>query len=144
MCDRPLGNGGRLAGRVTRWSWTIRRWCSARATGTGNPWRPFLDSFSLAAVEMVLAESLIGRAGLHANLSVDDNAQIARLEAVCERLPFPDYPAWWQPEVPQAVRWFARPGVLIREDSRTPQGTLAPPTRDGAAALPLRSRAAGL
>jgi hypothetical protein len=64
--------------------------------GDGNPWRPFLDSFSLAAVELVLAESLLGRAGLHANLSVDDNAQIARLEAACERLPFPDYPAWWQ------------------------------------------------
>lgn len=87
--------------------------------GKGRPWRPFLGSFSLAAVEMVLGESLFGRAGLLANLPVDDEVHIARLEAVCERLPFPDYPAWWQPEVPQAARWFTRPGVLIREDSRS-------------------------
>jgi hypothetical protein len=108
--------------------------------GDGNPWRPFLDSFSLAAVEMVLAESLLGRAGLHANLSVDDNAQIARLEAACERLPFPDYPAWWQPEVPQAVRWFTRPGVLIREDSRTWLWVLA---RDSASLDRLREALPG-
>jgi hypothetical protein len=87
--------------------------------GDGKPWRPFLGSFSLAAVEMVLSESLVGRAGLLANLPVDDGAQITRLEAACERLPFADYPAWWQPGVPQAARWFTRPGVLIREDSRT-------------------------
>ena len=68
--------------------------------GDGMLWRPFLRSFSLAAVEMVLSESLVGRAGCHANRP-------------------PDYPAWWQPEVPQAVRWFGGPGALFREDSRT-------------------------
>ena len=45
--------------------------------GDGKPWRPFLGSFSLAAVEMVLSESLVGRAGLLANLPVDDEAQIS-------------------------------------------------------------------
>jgi hypothetical protein len=33
----------------------------------GRPWRRFLGSFSLAAVEMVLSESLVGRAGCHGN-----------------------------------------------------------------------------
>ena len=108
--------------------------------GDGKPWRPFLGSFSLAAVEMVLSESLVGRAGLLANLPVDDEAQIRRLEAACERLPFPDYPAWWQPEVPQAARWFTRPGVLIREDSRTWLWALA---RDSASLHLLRQAIPG-
>jgi hypothetical protein len=85
----------------------------------GKPWRPILGSFSLAAVEMVLSESLVGRAGCHGNRPVDDEADIVRLVALCERLSLPDYPAWWQPGVPQAVRWFGGPGVLLREDSRT-------------------------
>lgn len=108
--------------------------------GEGKPWRPFLRSFSLAAVEMVLSESLAGRAGLLANLPVDDEAHIARLEAVCKRLPFPDYPAWWQPEVPQAARWFSRPGVLIREDSRSWLWVLA---RDSASLDRLREALPG-
>jgi hypothetical protein len=107
--------------------------------GGGKPWRPFLGSFSLGAVAMVLEESLFDRAGLHANLPVDD-AQIARLEAVCERLPFPDYPAWWQAEVPQAIRWFTSPGVLIREDSRTWLWVLA---RDSASLDRLREALPG-
>jgi len=87
--------------------------------GDGMLWRPFLRSFSLAAVEMVLSESLVGRAGCHANRPLDDEADIRRLDALYDRLPLPDYPAWWQPEVPQAVRWFGGPGALFREDSRT-------------------------
>lgn len=86
--------------------------------GGGRPWRPFLGSFSLAAVEMMLSEALFGPAGYLGNRELDE-ADIARLEELYERLPFPDYPAWWQPEVPQAVRWFGGPGVLLREDSRT-------------------------
>jgi hypothetical protein len=91
-------------------------------------------------VEMVLEESLFGRAGLHANLPVDDDAQIVRLEAACERLPFPDYPAWWQPEVPQAARWFTHPGVLIWEHSRTWLWVLA---RDSASLDRLRQAIPG-
>jgi hypothetical protein len=86
--------------------------------GDGRPWRPFLGSFSLAAVEMVLSEALFGPAGYHDNRALDD-ADIVRLEELCDRLPFPGYPAWWQPDIPQAVRWFGGPGVLLREDNRT-------------------------
>jgi hypothetical protein len=42
-----------------------------------------------------------------------------RLEELYERLPFPDYPGWWQPEVQSGIRWFGGPDVLLREDSRT-------------------------
>jgi len=85
----------------------------------GSRWRPFLGSFSLAAVEMVLGEAVIaGAGGCHGNRALDE-AGIERLEERYQRLPFPDYPAWWQPGVPQAVRWFCGPGVLLREDSRT-------------------------
>jgi hypothetical protein len=102
--------------------------------GDGEPWRPFVRSFSLAAVEMMLSESLVGRAGCHGNREVAD-ADIMRLEALYERLPLPDYPAWWQPEVPQAVRWFGGPGVLVREDSRTWLWVLA---RDAASLARIR------
>ena len=84
----------------------------------GKPWRPFLGSFSLAAVEMVLGNAVYGAAKYGSNRQVED-ADIGRLEELFERLPFPDYPAWWQPDVPQAVRWFCGPGVLLREDSET-------------------------
>jgi hypothetical protein len=87
--------------------------------GDGTPWRPFLKSFSLAAVEMVLYEAVFGDAvGRHDNRELGD-ADIARLEEKYERLPFPDYPAWWQPEVPQAIRWFGGPDILLREDSHS-------------------------
>jgi hypothetical protein len=42
-----------------------------------------------------------------------------RLEGKYERLPFPGYSGWWQPEVQASVRWFGGPDVLLREDSRT-------------------------
>jgi hypothetical protein len=85
----------------------------------GSLWRPFLGSFSLAAVEIVLGEAVFADVeGRHDNRQLDD-VDIIRLEEQYQRLPFPDYPAWWQPEVPQAVRWFGGPGILLREDSRT-------------------------
>jgi len=53
----------------------------------------------------VLGEALFhGAEGRHDNRELDQ-ASSMRLEQLYERLPFPDYPAWWQPEVPQAVRW---------------------------------------
>ena len=69
--------------------------------GDGRPWRPFLRSFSLAVVEMVLSESLVGHTGCLGNRPVNDEADTMRLDALYERLPLPDYPAWWQPEVPR-------------------------------------------
>lgn len=87
--------------------------------GDGSPWRPFLGSFSLAAVEMVLSEAVSsGAEGRQDNRQLGE-ADIIRLEEQYERLPFCDYPAWWQPDLPQALRWFSGPGVLLREDSRT-------------------------
>lgn len=87
--------------------------------GGEAPWRPFLGSFSLAAVELVLGEAVLGGAGGRVDNRGLEEADIARLEGLYERLSFPDYPAWWQPEVPEAVRWFSGPDVLLREDSRT-------------------------
>ncbi|MFI0483166.1 hypothetical protein [Actinomadura sp. 9N215] len=85
----------------------------------GGPWRRFLGSFSLAAVEMVLYEAVFAAAeGCHDNRELDD-ADIVKLEARYERLPFPDYPGWWQPDVQPGIRWFAGSDVLLREDSRT-------------------------
>jgi len=85
----------------------------------GKPWRRFLGSFSLAAVEMVLYEAVFaGAAGRQDNRELEET-DIARLEGQYERLPLPDYPAWWQPEVPQAIRWFGGADVLLRVDSRT-------------------------
>jgi hypothetical protein len=87
--------------------------------GDGSPWRPFLGSFSLAAVEIVLSEAVSpGVEERHDNRQVDD-VDIIRLEEQYESMPFPDYPAWWQPDVPQALRWFGGPDVLLREESRT-------------------------
>jgi hypothetical protein len=64
--------------------------------GDGSPWRPFLGSFSLAAVEIVLSEAVgPGTEGRHDNRQLDD-ADIIRLEEQYESLPFPDYAAWWQ------------------------------------------------
>ena len=76
----------------------------------------------------------------HVTPNFFDEADTMRLDALYERLPLPDYPAWWQPEVPQAVRWFTRPGVLIREDSRTWLWVLA---RDSASLDRLREALPG-
>lgn len=83
-------------------------------------WRPFLDRFSLAAVELVLYESIFaGSDDCNDNRELGDDADTARLEELYERLPFPGYPAWWEPDGPEGIRWFSGPGVLLREDSRT-------------------------
>jgi len=87
--------------------------------GDGTPRRPFLGLFSLAAVEVVLSEALFrGTEGRYDNRQLDE-AAIVRLEGKYERLPFPGYSGWWQPEVQASVRWFGGPDVLLREDSRT-------------------------
>lgn len=70
-------------------------------------------------MELVLGETLFGGAGGRAGNRALDEADSVRLEGLYERLPFPDYPAWWQPEAQQALRWFGGPDLLLREDSRT-------------------------
>lgn len=106
----------------------------------GSPWRRFLGSFSLAAVEMVLYEAVFaGVEGCHDNRELDD-ADGVRLEDLYERLPFPDYPCWWQPEVQPGIRWFAGPDILLREDSRTWLWVL---TRDSASLVRVRDALPG-
>ncbi|MEV0038829.1 hypothetical protein [Streptomyces sp. NPDC050804] len=83
----------------------------------GSPGRPlpFLDRFSLACVEMVLAESVFGAPdGLGDNRHLDgvDPGYIASRYT---RVPLPDCPLW---AVDGGVtRWFSAPGVLLREDA---------------------------
>ncbi|MFD0857252.1 SMI1/KNR4 family protein [Actinomadura adrarensis] len=87
--------------------------------GGDHSWFPFLGSFSLAAVEMVLYEATFGAAdGRHDNRELLDERDVLRLEGY-ERLPFPEYPGWWQPESEYGVRWFAGPDVLLRDDCQT-------------------------
>jgi hypothetical protein len=89
-------------------------------------WRPFLHSFSLAAVEMVLYEAVMpGGAGWYDDRDNLDEADVVQLEQLYERLPFPDYPAWWQPEVQPVIRWFGGPNVLLRQNGRTWLSVLA-------------------
>jgi hypothetical protein len=78
-------------------------------------WHPFLDRFSLACVEMVLSEWVIGGGGFGANLAMDDET-IASLRNQFRRLPLPDYPRW--ADAPP-VRWFEGRGAILQEDSET-------------------------
>ncbi len=95
------------------------------ACESGGSWRPFLGSFSLAAVEMVLYEAVMpGRAGCYDDRTLDE-ADTVRLEQLYERLSFPDYPAWWQPEARPVIRWFGGPDVLLRQGGRTWLSVLA-------------------
>jgi hypothetical protein len=74
---------------------------------------------------MVLYEAVMpGRAECYDGRTLDE-ADIVRLEQLYERLPFPGYPAWWQPEVQPVIRWFAGPDVLLRHNGRTWLSVLA-------------------
>ncbi|MFE7333122.1 hypothetical protein ACFU8W_51835 [Streptomyces sp. NPDC057565] len=84
-----------------------------------TPWQPFLERLSLAAVEMVLSEALLSA---EPDDDVSDNRELDEktLEGVeerFERLPFPDYPLWADPDGPP-VRWFTGSGLILRDDSR--------------------------
>ncbi|TNY37808.1 SMI1/KNR4 family protein [Thermomonospora catenispora] len=86
------------------------------APGEPEPWRPFLESFSLAAVEIVLSESLFADHGLCDNREWDEDAGRALRERY-ERLPIPAYPAWWATSDEPPIRWYAGPDVILREDA---------------------------
>ncbi len=83
---------------------------------TDAGWRPFLDRFSLACVEMVLSESMLCN-DVSASRELDDDA-VGTLERRFDRLPFPDYPLWANPDGPP-VRWFSDGEVLLCDHSRT-------------------------
>jgi hypothetical protein len=84
--------------------------------GVPEPWRPFLDRVSLAWVEMVLTEYVLGGNCYHDNRE-SDQAALGLLEHHYTRLAMPDYPMWAGPDGPP-VRWFSGRDVLIRDDSR--------------------------
>lgn len=79
----------------------------------GEGWRPFLDSVSLACVEMVLTEVLFGSEYLE-NAAELPAELISVVEANYQRVNFPEYPMWSEPAEP--VRWFSAPGQLLRLD----------------------------
>ncbi|MCO5997638.1 hypothetical protein [Actinoallomurus rhizosphaericola] len=81
-----------------------------------EPWRPFLGRFSLAWIEMVLTEYLLGDHGHYDNRESDTEA-LETLEHHYTRLAIPDYPMWADPQGPP-IRWFWGPDVLIRDDGR--------------------------
>lgn len=76
-------------------------------------WHPFLDRFSLACVEMVLSEWILGSAkhGIHCE---PEGGTIALMDQRLRRLPLPDYPAWWW-RTGGPVRWFERFGAILLE-----------------------------
>jgi hypothetical protein len=81
-----------------------------------EPWRPFLDRFSLAWVEMVLSEYAFG-ASDHLDNRESGPVAVGLLEHHYTRLAMPDYPMWAAPQAPP-IRWFSGRDVLIRDDSR--------------------------
>jgi hypothetical protein len=79
-------------------------------------WDSWLDRFSHACVELVLSESLFSSEDLGDNRELAEG-ESSTLEQRFTRLPLPDYPTS-QTTVP-AVRWFADPDLIIRDDQRT-------------------------
>ncbi|GAA0371516.1 hypothetical protein NE235_29700 [Actinoallomurus spadix] len=76
-------------------------------------WEPWLDSFSVACVEIVLAESPHAAEEL-ADYREADEDDLEVLERYA-RLPLPEYPSGQLP----GTRWFAGLDVIIREDARS-------------------------
>jgi hypothetical protein len=81
-----------------------------------EPWRPFLDRFSLAWVEMVLSEYVLG-ASAHLDSRESGQAAVGLLEHHYTRLAMPEYPMWASSQGPP-IRWFSGRDVLIRDDGR--------------------------
>jgi hypothetical protein len=86
------------------------------ADRSAERWEPWLERFSLACVEIVLSESLFVSEELGDNRELEDG-EADLLERRYTRLPLPDYPTS-RTAVP-AIRWFAGPDVIIRDDQRT-------------------------
>jgi hypothetical protein len=81
-------------------------------------WRPYLDRVSVACVEMVLSEWLLGGDPGCADSRELDDASLSLLAARFRRLPLPDYPFWPDPDG-DPPRWFDAPGAVLREDAGT-------------------------
>ena len=78
-------------------------------------WEPFLDRVSVACVEMVLSEVLLG-AGKLGNACPLPGELITVAESAYEQMALPEYPLWSDRGI--MVRWFSAPGKLLRMDGR--------------------------
>jgi len=90
-----------------------------RREASQQEWRPWLDRVSLAVLEIVLSESIVAGWGrVYAAFRDLDAATVAQLDQDFSILAIPAYPMWWDPDGLDglAVRWFARPDVLLRKD----------------------------
>ncbi|MCX5374933.1 SMI1/KNR4 family protein [Streptomyces sp. NBC_00091] len=74
--------------------------------------RRFLDRLSLACVETVLSEAVVGRWRQGRACQATPEV-VACLETEFARVPLPPYPAWFEPMGP-GVRWFSAAGLLLR------------------------------
>jgi hypothetical protein len=83
----------------------------------GDGWQPFLPRTSLAAVEMVLTETVLG-GDLLDNACELSSELLALVTGRYQRLHFPDYPMWADP-TSSPIRWYAAPGQLLRVDGTT-------------------------
>ena len=95
-------------------------------------WHPFLERFSLACVEMVLSEWVVGGAPYGINCQPRDETFVL-LEQRLRRLPLPDYPAWWW-SAGGPVRWFETSGAVLLEHPGTWLWVRAP-SPEGIAAM---------
>ncbi|WP_244953179.1 SMI1/KNR4 family protein [Streptomyces ipomoeae] len=79
-------------------------------------WIPFLERVSLAWVELVLSETLLGDGRLY-NACELPAELIRELPMRFTHAELPDYPMWTgMEEAP--VRWFSAPGKLLRLDGQ--------------------------
>ena len=81
--------------------------------GDPDAWVPYAKRWSVACLEMVLFEAVLGP-GLSWDLELDDGT-VAMVERRYRRLPVPELPHWSLPE----VRWFAGRDVLLRVEADT-------------------------
>ncbi|WP_431965204.1 SMI1/KNR4 family protein [Actinacidiphila sp. bgisy160] len=77
-------------------------------------WVPFLDRMSVAWVELVLSESLLGVGSLYDACELPETL-LPDLEAHYTRVDLPDHPMWAGAE-DSPLRWYAAPGRLLRRD----------------------------
>ena len=80
-------------------------------------WEPLLDRVSVACVEMVLSEVLLG-AGKLGNACPLSGELITVVESAYVQMALPEYRLWTSHGV--TVRWFSAPGRLLRMDGPGP------------------------
>lgn len=78
-------------------------------------WVPFMDQVSVACVELVLSEALLGGGGRLYNACELPADLLDAVPEHFQRIELPDYPMWTGPEE-FPVRWFSAPGKLLRQD----------------------------